>query len=273
MLRRARRFFALPLLALLTLFLGGCGGSSDKPSGPELPQQVADDVAASFAALAASDSGGWYSAVEVAFATTPRLTPQFVRAHGPSILSGDTTFVRGSMNWGLNYTYYDAADAPHATFDSTTVRVTAQCTGTGRIPLAGGAGFSQHYVHVDTLTMDNLPSQSIEFGGFSNVDTAFIQIGAAPRLYFTDNLVEYSFILRRDIGSAFPDSGQAEIDGFVDVLDSPERADRSDRFDIAMVITFDGTQTPLAEVKLNIEQPKSIYRYRINLKTGAVTPN
>ena len=61
------------------------------------------------------------------------------------------------------------------------------------------------------------------------------------------------------------------IDAFVGVLRNASLASREKSLDARMVITFDGiSDTPLATITANTERATALYRYRINLKTGAI---
>lgn len=272
MFPRLLRFASLPLLAVLVLFTGACSKSKSKEPPATLTQAEADDIVLMFTSMAATDSGGWLTAAQVTFDATPRSAPNLARIGHPYALSGDTLFQRGHMNWSLDYTYYDADSMPPLqTWDSTVVSLGCVVQGNGRIPLAGGAGAGNNYIHVSDLSASGL-RDTITFGGFARVDSAFITINSTggPRYYFLDNVIDYTYEMARTASSPFQFTGEATVDGFVDPLRSPVRTDRLARLDVVMVITFDGTQTPLATIAPNVPDPTVMYRYRVNLKTGAI---
>ena len=268
---RLQRLAVLPFLAVLVLSLASCGGDTPPDQAEGLDLDDATLAAQLFTAMAATDSGGWLTEVYGAFNGTPRYAAALARSGRASILSRDTSFTRGFMNWTQQFTYYDSSGAAFNAWDSTIVRVRAHNSASGRIPLPGGGGASQNYVHVDTLDMDQLREDFIGIGGFTVVDSAFFTVGTTPDYNLMDNVEDYALAIRKNPASAYPDSGEAQIDGFIQELNTPVRTDRARRLDVVMTISFDGTQTPLATVTENVPEPQQTYRFRVNLRTGAVT--
>jgi hypothetical protein len=264
---RLRRIIAFPLMALLASFAAGCGGKDKNNSTEDLSAEIANDVAASFGAMLATDNGGWMTEVKTSFDTTPRLTtgPGNDRIAGGA--SRDTSFTRGSMSWTFDYTFYDGLGTPSETYSVLTERAAVVCNATGNVPLSGGS--THVYVHRDTVSVDNMQDTLVTYGAISHIDTAFVTIGS--KYYFFDNLVEYTLDMSQHPVTAWPVGGDATIDAFVDALRTPSRTDRSNSYDVTMTIAFDGTQTPLATVHKNVETPVSFYSYRINLRTGVAT--
>jgi hypothetical protein len=92
------------------------------------------------------------------------------------------------------------------------------------------------------------------------------------RYYVLDNVVTYDIDLPKRL-AATPHAGHGEgrINCFGSVLANANPTSRTKLLDAVMVITFDGTDTPVATITADTSTPTTVYRYRINLKTGAVT--
>ena len=258
--RRSALFLCLAALALTA---SACSKDKRK-TDTGLTQQQADDLAQTLVAMAARDSGGWISE-SLPAATSPYGATQ------------DTTFGAHTMSWTLDYTFYDAAGASHARLDSTIVHATCSSRGFGRIgltPFLGSTGQGTYGHLGDTLSVDGLARSdtALTFSGFSQVDSGLISVsaGASTRYYLLDDVVEYSLTMSKNPLLLYPTSGDARVDAFVDVLGSSSRTNRIDQFDAVMIVTFDGSPTPLATIAENVASPPQIYRYRVNLSTGAV---
>lgn len=275
MLRRFLRTASLVSLAALAVLSIGCGNDNKPPdTDNRIEQTTADDIVQMLAAMAATDSGGWLTEVQFTFQDHAWSPPTALG--GRTVQTRDRSFRRGSVDWSLNYVYYDTTLVEQADLDSRTGLVAYRSAAAGRIPLAPFQGFtgSGIYGHAvvppDTLEVKDLRDTTISFSGFCRVDSALITItnGTATRHYYLDNVVEYALGYLR--GGSWPASGEAQIDAFVDLLDTPVRGDRITSYDVVLAITFDGDENVMATLAPNVPDPATVYRYQINLRTGAI---
>lgn len=265
----SRFIYRLAILSALTACLatlGACSKDKKPPTDTGLTQAQADDFAQILAALAMPDSGGW--ACE-AFPAQRHLSYAYA--------TQDTSFTRQSVLWSLDYSYLTPTGIRNATLTDTTVRIECLSRGFGgrRIPDFLGTTGVATYGHIsDTLHVEGIaPTDSaLIFTGFSTVDSGFVALSntASTRFYLIDNVIEYDITVSKNPLILYPISGEARVDAFIDVLRSTSRTDRSGLLDATMLITFDGTQTPLATMQANTDQATSVYRYRVDLRTGKI---
>lgn len=261
-----------PLLALATLTfvftLGACSKKDDPVAG--LSQDEADELIQIAASMAAADSGGWMTEILATYDATPRF---FSSGAAWRVAAGDTTFPRGHTNWSLNMTYYSPDLEPSEIFTDSTEYIEYLSLGSGRIPIVPfgpSSGFA-HYGHAsDTVFVDGVGSDTLTFKGHAAVDSAMIQVNSSSgsKFYYVDNVLDYDVTFLP--GSLFPTEGFAEITAFVEVLNSFNRNDRDGYFDVAITITFDGTQTPIAAITLSADAVTTVYQYRLDLRSGAL---
>jgi hypothetical protein len=191
------------------------------------------------------------------------------------------------MSWRIQYAYYDSSGAAHDVWDTSAVRVEglAFAKGSVAIPGFGGStgqsGYGRDSASISVEGLSAVSDTAITLSGFTRYDTTLTTLqGGSNRYYFLDNVVSYGdpepvTVLRGPGAPAFPVSGDARIDLFVSVLNGPQHRSFDDvksEFDAVMVITFERAQNqkPVATITANTESPTTVYRYRIDLKTGAI---
>ncbi len=257
-------------LAALALILAAqaCSKKPDPVSGL-LPAE-ADQLMQLTASMAAADSGGWMAEILASWNATPT-----VAGRSPFFsATGDSSFTRGSVNWSFNFTYFDTTEAPSEVFTDATEYLELLTTAVGRIPIApfGGATGTGFYGHVsDTILVTGFADDTLySYRGIATTDSALVTVSASDgaHFYFVDNVVAYDANFLP--GAAFPSSGEVEITAFVEVLNTFNHNDRSGYFDVTILISFDGTQTPTATITLSADAVTTVYRYRIDLRTGAM---
>jgi hypothetical protein len=268
------RSVAVVALMATVAVLAGCSKRDVVPEDPALTQTEADDLMQAISAEAATDSGGWL--IEVT--STLKGTPLSVSSTGA--VMRDTVVTVGNMTWNFSYTYFSTGGGSSGTWSPTAIRVEGITDGLGRIPLqvfAGATGSATPFHHnSDSFTLEGLAATDTMyiFSELAVVDSALFTINApsGKRYYLLDNVVNYDVNLpKRLAGNPYAGTGEARINSFAAVLQNTNPASRTKILDAIMVITFDGTQTPLATITANSDPATTVFRYRVNLKTGAVT--
>jgi hypothetical protein len=289
--RPLRRLAVLFLTAALALIAaGGCSNKRDPEPEQPLTQTEADDLVQAVGAMVATDLGGWLVEVQSTAQSIPVGSPTTLEgSRGPFRIMRDTTFVRGAMNWRIHLTYQngpnDADTIP--SWDPTVTVADGFAQGKGaivspafgaRVATIGYGRDSSSFLAQDLgITADT----AIVFDGFCRYDTALVSIqdGAVARHYYLDSVVDYTNLeIRRQPGSPeFPVHGEVRIDIVSELLFTPVHLAGEDRqkiFDAVMVITFETAQpqTPVVTITAGTETPTTVFRYRLDLRTGAITP-
>ena len=266
-------FRSFTVIALLAVLIVGCSKKDVVEDDPGLTQTEADDLVQQVAAEAAVDSGGWFLEVTSTLAGTP------LSVSATSRVLRDTIVTRHDMTWHFNYTYYNQVSHPDTAWGDTAVRVEAITDGRGTLGLATFAGTTGHgtFRHrSESFTMEGLTAVDsvFNFTCLAIVDSGLftIQSPGGTRYYLLDNIVTYELDLpKRLADSPFSVVGEARVNVFASVLQTISPSSRLKLLDAVMVITFDGTDTPLATITADTDPATAVYRYRINLRTGAIT--
>ncbi len=290
----------LAAFALVTLYAAGTGCSSSDGGGgtgePPITQEAADDIVQQFAMSFALDNGGWQVDMESANQSTPRFSAQRMKPLAFAFHSGigrglgimrDTTFTRVDMSYSYNYLYTDfdstRVDTTDwfrdslATWSTLVVAIEGRGQGTGTIDV--DTTFSGDFRHfADELHVVGMGSDDdtlVVFG--SGDDSLFatfrpaVRGGSSVYYIFTalSDLNDIAYL--KDNSNPYPVEGNIELLVFADHLGSANPADLIRSYSGELRVTFDGTQTPIATFSGEIDDPSPPFRYRINLRTGAIT--
>ena len=275
-----RSLTVIVLLAVLAA-LAGCSKKDKTEEEPGLTQVEADDLVQVIAAEAATDSGGWLLEVTNTLGNRSISGPGLAVSAMAAPATSDTTFPLGSVTWTFNYTYFNRMGQASDDWSPSAVTVDAitRATGWFTVPnFQGNTGRGTYERKTDLFSMEGLGDTVLTFTNLAVVDSGLftIQTVNGPRYYLFDNVVGYDLRLPKRLLTNSPDdpykaTGEAIIDAFVGVLRNASLASREKSLDARMVITFDGiSDTPLATITANTERATALYRYRINLKTGAI---
>lgn len=252
-------------LAAIVLSLFGCG--DDSPTKPTPVSQDDSDDAAQQVGYLMSDGNGSLSGYQLGAggdargSNVPRIAPE-----GGSV--SETTFVAGNITWTLVRTWYDGAGNVQASYNPlTTLRMTASARAHGTVESAsdsasfGSAGtLDVRGVSIlrDTLTVNATRRDTLQ--------ASFVPSFRAGRIYA---YVEGSGVLTNVIRlkpvltNRWPVSGTATWLLKIDRLASNDRNSVTRHYEVAISVTFNGTQ--MADVAVT-----GGYRYKLNLQTGVV---
>jgi hypothetical protein len=277
----------LTLCACLLAFgaLLGCSKKNNTTQEAGLTQIEANDLMQTLMAEAATDSGGWM--VEVS-STLLNVAPSIGVSTVGATTTRDTMFTspNGSVAWTFHYTYYGAGGLPSDSASIGTTRAEASTEARGGftlLPYAGQTGHGTYHRQTDDFSVDGIasPDTALLFHNSAFVDSGLFVVTSATesRFYLLDNIVTYDLTLSKSklsappvAADAFKAVGQVQINAFVSVLRTFAPGPSVKLLDTVMAITFDGTTTPLATITADTDPATTVYRYRVNLKTGAITP-
>ena len=282
-----RRSFAL-WLAILSLAAAGCGGKDDptKPVTPTLSQDQADDLVQQVAMMIATDHGGWLVDIQSTLEQTPvdapttlarrlNLMPASAGGFFRALADSDTTFTRAGMTYQVSYLYTDSGQTDttvwYPGFVTTRVEAVSQALGT-----ITATGFTGTYKHLgdpvsldwtrafgDTITVSGVGDDSL----FTTFTPA---LGSGTKYYNSTSFVDFEMATRRNPAThPWPIAGTANAFLFADVLRTPNPNDYSSTIEGTVTVLFDGTQNPLVGVTNEFEGSTFLYRYHVDLKTGA----
>ncbi len=259
----------LPVLLALAVAvsLAGCGKDSPTQPSGTAAQQDADDATQQVAFLMAQDNG-----TSLESQATPGQSMTASRGTAPmsaqGVASTDTTFTIGSVTWTITRSFFNAIGTEQASYNPlTTVRMTLGSRGVGNIATAADTA---SYGTTGSLAITGLSAaQDTLTTNAARNDT--LQVSFAPRFrggriytYLEGaELVENMVQLKPLTSTSWPLSGTATWTLKVDRLGSNNRGDVSRHFNVTVVVTFNGTQTPDVTTTGG-------YRYKMNLKTGLV---
>jgi len=289
----------LALIAALSLAAGNSGCSSKDGGGvsePPITQEAADDLMQQFAMSFALDNGGWQVDLESSFQSTPRTSAQRGNRMAFAAIAGfgrgmgtlrDTAFTRAGMSYSYHYLYTD--------FDSTRTDTTdwyrdSLATWSPLVIAIQGRGQGDGTIDVDTTFSGDFRhvADELHVVGAGSEDDTLVIFGSGDDSLFTTfrpavrggNSVYYIFTAFTDLNdiaylkdgsNPYPVEGNVEAFVFADHLGSANPADLIRSYSGELRVTFDGTQTPMATFSGEVDDPAPPFRYRINLRTGAIT--
>jgi hypothetical protein len=283
-----RSIRSLISVGLAVLALAGCGGNdnNDPPSLPPLSQTDADDLMQQAAMMMASDRGGWLSDVNAIVGSLPRpvVGPggaarlRALMAMPASAGRGfqvfyDSTYSVGAVLCTLTITYTDTLGDSLDVWESSAEELEAIVRASG--PIVDGTNFVGAYRHLgepitgigieawqDTVNLSGLGDDAI-----TSTFTPAFRTGLAR--YVAEAFTDYDlFVIRSGTTAGNPTDGYASMYLFADRLRSDNPADIEASIDGEVSLIFDGTGNPIAEV--TNDPPNAQFRYRVNLRTGAI---
>ena len=292
-----RRLVAAFAIVILGAAVFGCGdeGIGDNPV-PQFTQEVADDVVQQFAMSFALDHGGWQADMESAFQSTPRFAAQRMKPMAYAFHSGigrgfgimrDTTFTREGMTYNYRYLYTDydptrpdTSDWFRDSLDTWSPLVIAiEGRGSGNGTFDVDTTFSAVFRHsADELNIIGIGANDDTMAVFGSTDDSLFttmrpQLRASGDVYYIVTMFgdvdDVAYL--RDGSNPYPIEGNIEAFVFADHLGSANPTDLIRSYSGELRVNFDGTQTPIATLSDEVDDPSPPYRYRINLRTGAIT--
>ncbi len=260
------RLLLAAALAALAALPAGCGKSPTSPSGG-MTQTTADDMATQVGSGMATDDGGVLSTVWVAGSGSSAFAPQ----GGLSTMAtaAETTFTVGGITYTLSRTFYDAGDNVMAGFDPIlTARVHATSRATGAIATQRFTATVGRSGWLDVRGVSALAETlAVDGASYDTCQSSFRSLDGLRTRYFymvaSCSLAALRW-LKPPANAPWPLSGTATWTIRADRLRSNNRADIEAHFEAVVVVTFNGTQYADLEVTGG-------WRYRLDLKTGAVT--
>jgi hypothetical protein len=260
----ARLLCALALL----IALAGCGTS---PTGPvnTAAQANADDVAQLVGASMAQDNGGMVSTYGATPASVDGARARPARfAERLAAAASDTTFTVGAITFTFTRQYLSEFHNGMATFDPVltwgiveTSRATGSISGPQFDASIGRAGslllWNVSVVAPDTMLVDGTANDTIQ--------CSFVSATTGAQRYFYAEMAGALSGVRvpKPVTANYPASGTASWTVSADRLRSNSRVDVQAHFAATVIVTFNGTRTP--DVVVN-----GVYRYHVDLKTGAI---
>jgi len=272
-------------LAVLVMATMGCSKKDKKtnPVVPSLTQENADDLVQQAAMMIATDQGGWLIDVQSALESTPMEAPpaplarrlDLVPASASPIVRTlrDSSFTRAGMNYTFSMSYADTVDSTLWHPGVTTIDAVVHATGT--LNSTGFTGFYKHDGDPVTLEWFEVGADTVVCSGVGDdsLFTTFTPTFRTGTRYFNStSFVDFDFKMRRDpVAHPFPLAGEANAFMFADELRTPNPSDYTNTLEGTVTFVFDGTQTPLVGVTNEFESTDFQYRYRVDLRTGAMT--
>jgi hypothetical protein len=261
---------AARLLAVLALaaLLAGCGKTPTTPIS-SAAQSNADDVAQQIGVSMAQDNGGMVSTYGATQAPAGGVSVRPVRTAEPTTAASDTTFSIGGITFTFTRLYLNELHNGMPTFDPVLtwgVVETSRATGSITLPqfsaAIGRAGtlnlWNVSVVAPDTLTANGTADDTTQ--------CSFVSAFTGAQRYFysvASGVMSDVRTLKPITTDSYPSSGTVTWTVAADRLRSNDRVDVESHFDALVVVSFNGTRYP--DVTVN-----GIFRYRIDLKTGAV---
>jgi len=279
-----RHAIAACLVSLLAL-AAGCGSKKSTPPNTELQltQEEADDVVQQLAYMTAADSGGWILEVQSTFKAIPKsvaATPSLgrgpeLRMRVPVGIERDTVVAGGQVFYNFHYEYIAVVNNQEVrdpVWDSTKVQVEATFFGSGTV--APTAGNGNYFHHGGTINVYDLkaPEDSLTFSGLDNdTSLAVIRVNGGTHYYFmNDDFLDYDLKMRKlDPEDGFTMKGTAQVLYQADKLRSPNQSDVERSIYGEFNLVLNGTEQAEATIAEDVLTP-TIYRYFVNLRTGAI---
>jgi len=279
-----RHAIAACLVALLAL-VAGCSKKKSTPPNtePQLTQEEADDIVQQLAYMTAADSGGWILEVQSTFKATPKSvapTPGLswgpeLRMRAPVGIERDTTVAGGQVFYNFHYEYIAVVNNQEVrdpVWDSTKVQVEATFFGSGTVtPTAGDGNYFHHGGMINVYDL-KAPEDSLTFSGIDN-DTSFAVIhsrGGVHYYFMNDDFLDYDLKMRKlDSEDGFTMRGTAQVLYEADKLRSRNLSDTERSIFGEFNLVLNGTEQAEATIAEDVPDP-TIYRYFVNLRTGAI---
>ena len=291
-----RRLIAAFAFVILGAAVFGCSSDEGGDGGePPIPQEVAGDIVQQFAMSFALDHGGWQADMESAFQSTPRFAAQRMKPMAFAFHSGgrgfgimrDTSFTRDGMTYSYRYLYTDSDPTRPdtsdwfrdslATWSPLVVAIEGRGSGNGTIVV--DTTFSAVFRHsADELNVIGIGANADTLAVLGPTDDSLFttlrpQLRASGDVYYVFTMFgdvdDVAYL--RDGSNPFPIEGNIEGFVFADHLASPNPTDVIRPYSGEIRVNFDGTQTPIATFSGEVDDPAPPFRYRINLRTGAIT--
>jgi len=290
-----RHAIAACLVSLLAL-AAGCGSKKSTPPNTELQltQEEADDVVQQLAYMTAADSGGWILEVQSTFKAIPKsvaATPSLgrgpeLRMRVPVGIERDTVVAGGQMFYNFHYEYIAVVNNQEVrdpVWDSTKVQVEAMFFTSPNSTVTPTAGNGNYFHHGGTINVYDLkaPEDSLTFSGLDN-DTSLAVIhsrGGVHYYFMNDDFLDYDLKMGKlDSEDGFTMKGTAQVLYQADKLRSPSPGDVERSIYGEFNLVLNGTEQvvggilgPWAEATIaeDVLTP-TIYRYFVNLRTGAI---
>jgi len=291
----SRRHLCVSALALaLALFAAwGCGGSKQTPVTPPPPsitQKDADDIVQQIGVMVSANNGGWFSMLESMSAMLPAIlqnSQAFTGGHSRTVAEGlprpvtlqDTIITKAGVTYSWTIFYFNAIQDSSFRPDTTTEYLEARILAQNGTLSAGGVNatyglFSDQLFQIynldasnDTLRFSSVMDDS-SYGAVTSSITA-----NSTRIWYQQNFIDYElFLLKSQVGSAYAMKGEANwiIDASVMSL-PPSRQDVATNALGEGHLILDGTENAVFEVTDSFGVGTTIYRYHLNLRTGAIS--
>jgi hypothetical protein len=291
-----RRLIAAFAFVILGAAVSGCSDDGGGPNGePPITQEAADDIMQQFAMSFALDHGGWQADMESASQSTPRFAAQRMKPMAFAFHSGgrgfgimrDTSFTRAAMTYSYNYLYTDydptRPDTSDwfrdslATWSPLVVAIEGRGQGNGTIDV--DTTFAAVFRHTaDELNIIGIGANDDTMAVFGSTDDSLFttfrpQLRASGDVYYVFTMFgdvdDVAYL--RDGSNPYPIEGNIEAFVFADHLASANPTDLVRSYSGELRVNFDGTLTPIATFSGEVDDPSPPFRYRINLRTGAIT--
>lgn len=263
MRNRDHKLLAAALLAI-ALIASGCGNSSSPTNVGAISQDDADDLAV--LGVAAMNQVGLDAKGSVGMPGGPMASSQSPIARpgvGPMAALWDTSYVRDGLTIEASRNFYDSGDLQLAQYGPDAVKLvwTSRIFGTVEMPR-------------DTATVGHIGS--LEVRGIQPTDTAFVINGAGAdslmnrfrsydgtrtRYFYWNSALTIVNVIERHVVDGYPLSGTVTFVVQADRLRSNSRADVEAHLRATIVVTFNGTNTPIVTVN-------SSRSYHWNMATG-----
>jgi hypothetical protein len=267
-------FGALAALVLVPLLLAGCGSTRSTAPASFTAQQNADDMAIQ-AVLSLGVTGG---DINGAYSSTPPAAPQRIATGTtlrhvvtPARAQWDTSYTAGDFTFEASRVFYDALDAPLAGWTPLAVRVhwTSRAYGThstviDTTTIGHAAAIDLRGIQSgqDTVTVDGACNDTLQ--------NVFHSLDGLRKRYFhwqSGTSIAGVRILKSQValgGGPVPIGGTVTCVVSADRLRSNNVGDVEAHLDAIVVVTFNGTTTPLITVD-------GTYHYLWHLDTGQIT--
>jgi hypothetical protein len=289
----SRRHICVSALALGLFVAWGCGGKKDTPVTPPPPsitQKDADDIVQQIGIMVSADNGGWFSLIESMSVMLPGIlqnSQPFTGGRARAVAEGlprpvtlqDTTTTKAGVTYAWSIFYFNAAQDSSIRPNVTTEYLEARILAEGGTLNAGGVNatsglFSDQLFQIynldasnDTLRFSSVMDDS-SYGAVTSTITT-----NSTRIWYQQNFVDYELtLLKSQVGSPYAIKGEANwiIDASVMAL-PPSRTNVASNALGEGHLILDGTQNAVFEVTDSFGVGTTVYRYHLNLKTGAIT--
>lgn len=267
------RLTGLLAIAAAGALLAGCSSNNVTSPGSTTSQQDADDAAQQVGFMMSADGGASPSSMTASGGgAASRMQSALGSANplsSPVATATDTTFTVGHITWTITRIWYDVGGNVQASYNPiTTVRVAATSRGSGSIETPsdtasyGGTG-TLDITGISTL-QDTLRTNASRHDTLQCVFTPRFRTGRVYT-YLEGAGTLANIVQAKPVSSnPWPVSGVATWTLKVDRLASNNRGSVTRHFNVAVVVTFNGTQSPDVVVTGG-------FRYKLNLQTGLVT--